>query len=105
MGFFDLIEKNYAVRTAADCLCELTALIIADIAGRRSDKTRYGIFLHVFAHIDSYHIVLVIEERFRKSLCKLCLADARRTEEEERTDRSARVFYTCTRTQNCIRNL
>ena len=37
MRLFDLVEKNDAVRLAADLLGELSGLVVADIARRRTD--------------------------------------------------------------------
>ena len=38
MSLLDLIEEDDRVGLATDCLGELTALVVADISGRRSDK-------------------------------------------------------------------
>ena len=37
MGFFHFIQKNHAVRFAADLFGQVTALFVANIAGRRTD--------------------------------------------------------------------
>ena len=76
MSLFNLIEQHNRVGFAAHGLGQLTALIVSDISGRRSDKTRDGVFLHVFGHIDTNHIVLVVKQAVRKSLCKLGLTYA-----------------------------
>ena len=95
MSLFDLIKENYRVRLSSYSLCKLSALVISNISGRRSDKSAHAEFLHVFTHIDTDHVTLIIKEYLRKSLCKFGLADTGRTEEEERTDRSVRILYTC----------
>ena len=92
MCLLDLIKQNDTIRFSADCLCELTALIVSDISWRRSDQTGYGVFLHVFTHIDPDHVVLIIKQTCRKCLCKLCLADTGRSEEQEGTDRLCRIL-------------
>ena len=50
--------------------------------------------LHVFAHVDACHHVLVVEEVFGQGLGKLGLADASGAEEDERTDGAAGVVET-----------
>ena len=92
MCLLDLIKQNDTIRFSADCLCQLTALIVSDISWRRSDQTGYGVFLHVFTHIDPDHVVLIIKQTCRKCLCKLCLADTGRSEEQEGTDRLCRIL-------------
>ena len=37
MGFFHFIQKNHAVRFAADLFGQVTALFVANIAGRSTD--------------------------------------------------------------------
>ena len=39
--------------------------------------------LHVFAHVDAYHVALIVKESLRKCLCKLCLAHAGGAKEQE----------------------
>ena len=75
MRLFNLIEQHDRIGLAAYRLGQLTALIVSDISGRRSDKTGDGVFLHVFGHIDTNHVVFVIKQAVCKSLCKLRLAD------------------------------
>ena len=90
-----LIKEHYRVRLSPDCLGQLSALVISDIAGRRSDQTAHGEFLHVLTHIKSDHIALIVKERLSQRLRQLRLAHAGRSQEEERTDRLARVLDAC----------
>ena len=48
--------------------------------------------LHVLAHVDADDVVLGVEERLRQRLGEFRLADAGGAEEEEGTDRAARVL-------------
>ena len=100
MRLFDLIEQNDAVRTTAHCLGELTALVIADVSWRRADETRDTVLLHVLAHIDADHAPLIVKERLRKGLGKLCLADTCRAKEDKRADRTVRILDAGTCAQN-----
>ncbi len=59
-------------------------------------------FLHVFAHVQAYHIVFRIEQGFRKCLAKLCLAYACRAEEDESTGWASRIGKPCPGTQNGV---
>ena len=78
MRFFDFIKQNYRVRSAAHSLGQLTALLIAYITGSGTDQTRYGVFLHIFAHIDTDNRILIVKQALRQSLGQLGFADARR---------------------------
>ena len=43
----NLIKQNHTVRMSSHLLRKLPALIVADIAGRRSDDLRHTVFLHI----------------------------------------------------------
>ena len=57
-----------------------SALLEADIAGRRADETRDCVLLHVLAHVEARELVPELD---RELLRQLRLADARRPREEE----------------------
>src|SRR3712207_9385494 len=42
VGLLDLVEQEHAVRLAAHGLRQLAALVVADVAGRRSEERRVG---------------------------------------------------------------
>ena len=74
-----LIEQDNGVRFSAHCLCQLTAFIVSDISWRRSDQTGHRMLLHVLTHIDTDHVVLIIEQALCQSLGKLCLTNTGRS--------------------------
>ena len=76
---------------AAHRFGELAALVVADVAGRRADEARHGELLHVLAHVDAHHRLLVVEQELGERPRQLGLADAGRAEEHERPDRAVRV--------------
>jgi len=92
MGLFDLVEKHHAIGLAPHGLGELAALVVADVARRRTDQTGHGMAFHVLGHVEAHHVLLGIEERGGQRLAELGLADAGRAEEDERTDRPIRVL-------------
>ena len=94
---FDLVEQHHTVRLAAHGLCELAALVVADVSRRRADETRDGELLHVLGHIDAHEVVFIIKETVGEGLCKLRLANARGAEEEEAADGAVRVRDACAR--------
>ena len=51
--------------------------------------------LHVFTHIDTHHIVLIVEQALRKSLCKLRLSDSGRSQEQEGADGLCGILDSC----------
>ena len=104
MCLFDLVEQYDLIRPAADGLCQRTAFFISNISGRRPDQPGHGVLLHEFRHIDTNHGVFVIEEERRQCLCQLRLADACRSEEHERSDRTVRVLQTSSGPAHCRRH-
>ena len=60
--FLDFIEQHHGIWPAPDRLGKLTAFFVSDVTRRRTDQTRNRVLLHVFAHINANHCVLVIEE-------------------------------------------
>ena len=79
MRFLYFIKKNYRIGLAANRFRKLAALVIADVARRRAYKTRHGELLHILRHIKAHEVMLIIKKALRQRLCKLCLADTRRT--------------------------
>src|SRR5262249_5744478 len=68
MCFLDFIEENHGIRPTPHSFSKSTALFITDIARRRSDQASDRMFLHVLAHIDADHGLLIIEEKLRQCL-------------------------------------
>ena len=104
MCLLNLIKQDNAVWFTTNSLCKLTAFFVSYISRRRSDQTRYRIFLHVLTHIDSYHILLIIKQSGCQCLGKFCLTNTGRSKEQERSNRFGRVFDSCFGTKDCICN-
>jgi len=47
MSFFDFVEQNYGIRLTSNGFGLLPAFFITHISGRHSEKSRYGVFLHL----------------------------------------------------------
>ena len=75
MGLLDLIEKHDGVGLTAHGLGELTTLVVADIARRRTNQTRNAVLLLILTHIDTCHHRLIVEEVVGEGLGKFCLTD------------------------------
>ena len=87
---------------AAYSLGQLTTFIVTNIARRRADQTGNSMLLHIFAHIDTDHITLVVKQNLSQRLRQLRLADTGRPQEDKGTDRPAGVFDSRTGTHNCL---
>ena len=86
VGFLYFVEEDDAVRLAAHGFGELSALLVADVSGRRPDEARHAELFLVFAHVDARHEAFVVEEELGQGLGQLGLAHARGAQEDERAD-------------------
>ena len=100
----DLVEQDHGVGPAAHRLGEIAALLVADIARRRADEPRHGVLLHELRHVDAHHRLLGVEQELGERLAELGLADTRRSEEQERTVRPARIGETGARAADGVRD-
>src|ERR671920_264700 len=98
VGLLDLVEENDRVGTTPHLLRELSALVVADVARRRTHEAAHRVALHVLGHVEPDHCVLVAEEVLGERTRELGLAYSCRTEEDERAARAVRVFYARERT-------
>ena len=80
----DLVEEDDRVRMLPDGVDQQSALLEADVAGRRADQPRDGVLLHVLAHVEAEELVAEMQ---RELLGELGLADAGRAGEEEASGR------------------
>src|SRR5256886_9482384 len=94
MRFFYFIEENDRIGPAPDGFGKLAAFLITDVTRRRADQSRDGVFLHILAHVDPDHGVLVVEQKFRERARQLGFADTGRAEKNERTNWAIRVLQT-----------
>ena len=102
VGLLDLVEQHHLVRPPPDGLGQLAALLVADVAGRRPDQPRHGELLHVLAHVDPDHRLVVVEHELGERPGELGLADARRPQEQERPDGPLGVLEPGTRATNGV---
>ena len=97
MGFLDLVEEHDCVRPSSHGLRELTGFLVADVAGRCANHSRYRVLLLVLRHVDAHHRLLVVEQELGERPGELGLADAGRAEEEEAAERAVRVLQSSAR--------
>ena len=91
VSLLHLVQQDDGVGPTANGLGELTAFVVPDVARRRADQTRHGVLLHVLTHVDANHRPLVVEQEVGEGAREFGLADARRTQEQEGSDRLVRV--------------
>ena len=88
----DLIEEDHGIGTPPHRLRQLPALFVADVARRRADQPRDGVFFLVFRHVDANHRVFVVEEEFGQRAGEFRFTHASRPEKNEGADGAVRVF-------------
>ncbi len=81
--FFNLVEENDTIGAPPHCLAQLAAFFIADITGWRANEAGHAVFLHILAHVDADHGVLIIEEKFCQRSSQLGFAHAGRAKKDE----------------------
>mmetsp|Transcript_4404 Transcript_4404/g.13970 ORF Transcript_4404/g.13970 Transcript_4404/m.13970 type:complete len:959 (-) Transcript_4404:401-3277(-) len=86
-----LVEENDAVGPVPHGLGELTALVVADVAGRRAEEARHGVLLRVLGHVEAQQRAGVVVDLLRQRLGEFRLAHARRAEERKGGDGLGRV--------------
>ena len=67
MGLLDFVEQQHAMRVLVDRVGQQSALVEADIAGRRADQPRDRVALHVFGHVEA-------DQLRRRAATASCLA-------------------------------
>ena len=95
VSLLHLVEQDHGEGLAADLLGQLAALIVANVAGRRTEQTGDGVLLLVLGHIQGDERILIAEQELGKCLGKLGLTHTGRAGEDERTTGAARVLQTC----------
>ena len=84
----DLVQQQHRVRVLGDGLGQQSALVEADVTGRRADEARHRVPLHVFRHVEADEFE---PEHARQLARHLGLAHAGRTGEQVRADRLLRM--------------
>ena len=102
MCFLNLIKKNYTVWFPAYGLCKLSAFLISYISRRRSDQSGYRIFLHILTHIDTNHILFIIEKSLCKGFGEFCFTNTGGSKEQEGTNWLGGIFDSCFGTKDGI---
>ena len=91
MRLLDLVEQKHAMRMLVDAVRQQSALVEADIAGRRADQPRHRMALHIFRHVEAQQLDA---ERGGELPGDLGLADAGRAREQVAADRLLRFAQT-----------
>src|ERR1700688_4330865 len=94
MSFFNFIQEDDGVGSAANALGELAAFFIADIAGRGADQFGDGMLLHEFGHVEAHQRFFRAEKKFGKAASYFGFANTGGPQEKEATDGTQRGFQT-----------
>src|SRR5260221_3496319 len=93
--FFDFVQEDNAVGPASHSLGQLAALLVAHVAGRRTDQTRDAVLLHVLRHVETNECPLIVEQKFGECPRQLGLPDAGWPQEEETGQGAIGVLQSC----------
>jgi len=97
MRFFDLVEKDHAIGSAAHGFGQLAAFFIANVSWRSAEQSRCGVLLAIFAHIQPDQGVFVIKHECCQGFGQFGLSDARRADKNKGTNRAVGIFQAGTR--------
>ena len=92
MSLLDFVKKHNGVRSTSDRLCELSAIIKANVSRRCANESARVVALHELAHINLDQRVFRAEHELSERLGEFRLSNACRPEEEEAADRALRIF-------------
>ena len=87
-----------------DLLGELPALLVSNVARGCADEPRHAVFLHVFAHVDADHQLLIVEEKLRERSRQFGFPHAGGAQENERTDGPLGVGESCAAAPHGVRH-
>ena len=96
VGFFDLVQQNYAVGFSAHGFGQLAAFVVAHVARRGTNQAAHGMAFLVLAHVDADQGVVVVEQKFGQCFGQFGFSYARCTQKNKRTDRPFGVLHTGT---------
>ena len=88
----DLVEQDDAVALPADRLGELAAVVVANVARRRTDEPRDRVPLHELGHVETDQRVLAAEHKLGEGAHQFGLSDAGGSQGEEHANGPAFVL-------------
>ena len=92
MRFFNFIKQDHRVRASANGLCQLTSLIVTNVAGRSPNQSGYAMLLHIFAHVDTHHGGVIVKQELSERADQLGFPHPRWTKENKRANGAIRVL-------------
>ena len=92
VGFLNFVKQYDGIWFPTNFFRQLAAFFVANVSRRCANEARYGVFLHIFAHIDTDKSVARVKEIFGKHFCQFSFSNTCWTKENERSDRFVRVF-------------
>src|SRR6185369_7693258 len=95
MRLLHFVQQDDRVRSSLHAFGELPAFFVAHISRRRTDQLRDRMLFHELGHIEADQRLLAAEHELRQGARNFRLADARRSEEKERTDWPVRTLKPC----------
>ena len=100
MRLLDFVEENDGIGFAADLFGELAGLVVADIAGRRTDNAGDGELLHKLGHIQPDQALRAVEHVGGEPLDQFGLSDAG-SPHKDKADRFALDLESDTAAADC----
>ena len=91
VGLLDLVEEHHRVGLAAHRFSELAALVVADVSRWRTDQPADRVPLLILTHVQTHDVLFAVEQRGGQRLGEFGLADPGGAQEDEGSDRAARV--------------
>src|SRR5207237_4502888 len=92
------------MRVAPDRFGKLPGFLVTDVTWRCTNQSRNCVFLHVFAHVDANHRILVVEQKLRQRTRQFSFSDTGGPEKNKRADRAIRILQSSAGATNSVRD-
>ncbi len=104
MRLLHFVKQDNRIRLPPHRLGQLPAFLVAYVAGRRADEPGNRVAFLILRHIESDHVLLIIEEKLGQRFAQFCLTHTSRPQEDETPDWSVGILQSSPCTTHRVGN-